>query len=86
MLPVKPIICELETYGPVRGCYTSITATTLLILVMSSFTINRVKIRVLPPFCPNDYMLENKSEQDWKVYATAVREVMRTYSKHLRDI
>ena len=81
MLPVRPIICELETYGPVRGCYDSVTATTLLILVMSSFSINRVNIRVLPPFCPNDYMLETNrdpNEQDWKVYATALKEVMRS--------
>ena len=88
MLPVKPVICELETWGPVRGSYDSVTATTLLILVMSSFSINRVKVTILPPFHPNSYMLatyRSTSPDDWKIYATCVKQVMRKQSSGLKD-
>jgi hypothetical protein len=62
MLPVIPVIVEINTCGPVRPCYDSITASTLAIFLLSSFSVHRLKVRIFPPFCPNQYMLETHRE------------------------
>ena len=58
MLPVVPIVCEISTYGPVNPTYDSIEFTTLVVLLLSSFSMHLVSIRILPVFKPNQYLQE----------------------------
>ena len=80
MFPVIPVVCEIKSCGPVYATYESTTFMQLITLLLSSFTMHRITIRVLPPFAPNQYLEEthiDKGPEPWKIFAGAVEEIIR---------
>jgi len=88
MLPVVPIVCEISTCGPVNPTYDSLAFSTLMIMLLSSFSLHVVTIRILPVFTPNAYLQEKHAEhgpEDWKVYAHAVCEIVREKGNMVKE-
>lgn len=49
-----------------------------IVALMFCATVTEVKVKMLPPFIPNEHLFAREPNKErWRVYAGAVREVMR---------
>ena len=65
--------------GQVRGTFDSIHLDKLIILLFSLLNPRLGRIKIMPDFTPNAYMLEkhsDKGDEPWKIYAWCVRDAM----------
>ena len=63
MKPVIPVVTEMSTIpGTFTCCYDVLPVLPLILISMCSFTFSHIKVRVLPPFSPNEYLLEKEGE------------------------
>eukprot|EP00352_Strombidinopsis_acuminata_P009643 CAMPEP_0176375994 /NCGR_PEP_ID=MMETSP0126-20121128/27885_1 /TAXON_ID=141414 ORGANISM="Strombidinopsis acuminatum, Strain SPMC142" /NCGR_SAMPLE_ID=MMETSP0126 /ASSEMBLY_ACC=CAM_ASM_000229 /LENGTH=125 /DNA_ID=CAMNT_0017737269 /DNA_START=828 /DNA_END=1205 /DNA_ORIENTATION=+ len=64
----------------VSMAFTAMDFLTNMILVASYIGIHCVKLSIMPPFQPNEYLFEkfrkSTSQPDWEVFAWAVRDAM----------
>ena len=63
----------------VRPCYDIMNLPELLILLFSRFSKTVSTLTIMPPFMPNEKMLElhaDKGKQDWEIYAWCVRDAI----------
>ena len=78
MRTVQPCFVNL-TDSAVRPCYDTLNLPEQLILLCSRFSIVTSTLTIMPPFMPNDKMLElhgDKGATDWEVFAWCVRDAI----------
>ena len=78
MRTVQPCFIKFD-YGMVNPCYDTIDFWHLIILMISSLGLYKSHLYIMPPFTPNEYMLEkhaDKGTEDWEIFAWCVRDAM----------
>ena len=78
MRTVQPCFVNLSS-SAVRPCYDIMNLPELLIMLCSRFSCMTSTLTIMPPFMPNDKMLQlhaDKGEQDWEIFAWCVRDAI----------
>ena len=78
MRTIQPTFCKV-TGGHVRLIYSILDLPVLFVMLLSEIVIRKCTLYILPPFEPNDEMLElhaDKGEEDWEIYAWCLRDVI----------
>ena len=78
MRTIQPCFVKFK-YGMVNPCYDVIDFWHLIILMTASFGFYSSHLYIMPPFTPNEYMLEkhaDKGSEDWEIFAWCVRDAM----------
>jgi len=78
MRTVQPCFLKLD-WGVVNPAIDSIGILDVLVLTLSNFVPTLSTLYFMPPFVPNQFMLDkhdDKGEYDWQIYAWCVRDAM----------
>ena len=78
MRTVQPCFVNLSS-SAVRPCYDIMNLPELLIMLCSRFSFMTSTLTIMPPFMPNDKMLQlhaDKGEQEWEIFAWCVRDAI----------
>ena len=79
MRTVQPCFVTLSDGGAVRPCYDIMNLPELMVMLCSRFSCVTSTLTIMPPFMPNDRMLElhaDKGEADWEIFAWCVRDAI----------
>ena len=81
MRTVTPCFFSIAS-GQISPTYDSIEWLPLMILLLSSLSVSKGKLTILPEFRPTPFMLEKykKIGEPWQIFAWCVRDVMSKYS------
>jgi len=82
MRTVQPCFVTLSDGQAVRPCYDIMNLPELLVMLCSRFSFTTSTLTIMPPFMPNEKMLElhaDKGEQDWEIFAWCVRDAISKY-------
>jgi lysophosphatidylcholine acyltransferase/lyso-PAF acetyltransferase len=82
MRPVQPCYVRIDNLESklVSPATSSLPMIALLTLVLSSFETYNVRLTLLPPIQPNEYMLKkfrkSDDQEEWSIYADCVRSII----------
>ena len=78
MRTVQPVFCKLSN-SDVNLTFEVMDLKVLVVLLYSEFAFRKATLHIMPPFEPNDTMLDmhaDKGKEDWEIYAWCVRNAM----------
>ena len=80
MRTVTPCFLRYETRGVLNLAYDSVNLYQHMSFLMCQFALSKVTCIVMPPFTPNQFMLDkhrrSKGEEDWHIFGECVRKAM----------
>ena len=78
MRTVQPVFIKIDN-SDVNLSFESMDLKVLVVLLYSEFAFRRCTLHMMPPFTPNETMLNmhaDKGKEDWEIYAWCVRNAM----------
>lgn len=79
MRTIQPCYVKLNYWSHVRPSFEGPDLFEMFVLLLSNIGFTLATLYILPPFVPNQYMLDthgDKGEADWEIYAWCLRDVM----------
>lgn len=84
MRTIRPCFIKLNFWMTVRPSFEGPELFDMFVLLLSNFGFTLATLYIMPPFIPNQYMLDthgDKGEADWEIYAWCLRDVMAKAGK-----
>ena len=84
MRTVVPTFIKYQSKGNVNLAYDVMNLFQHWVLVMCQFRMSSVQVTIMPPFTPNEHMLNkfrtSEEQEDWQIYAECVRDLISKHS------